>query len=140
MPLIYRVMTLDGAGPLVANTARGLGVRVGGGTNTDIPVDSDGKVCPDTGGMSVAPSWRDLPLHRIPRRLKDIVPSAAGSNDDACWRMGNGPFIEAAVADGLVLKPDQPSHANVEPNETMSLARFCDRLASTREHWAIDES
>jgi hypothetical protein len=140
MPLIYRVMTVDGKRPLVADTARGLGVRIGGGTNTDIPVSSNGDVTPNTGGMSVAPSWRDLPLHRIPHRLRTVVHSAAGNDKDACWRMGEGPFVEASVADGLMLRPDRKAHGNVEPIESMSLVRYRGLIAATREMWEVDES
>jgi len=140
VPLIYRVMTVDGKCPLVADTARGLGVRIGGGTNTDIPVDSNGNVAPNTGGMSVAPRWQDLPLHRIPRRLRNIVPSAVGNDKDACWRMGDGPFVEDAVADGLMLRPDRTAHGNVEPSETMSLVRYRGFIAATREVWEVDEN
>jgi hypothetical protein len=133
-------MTVDGDRPRVADTARGLGVRVGGGTNTDIPVDPHGNVSPNTGGMSVAPNWRDLPIHRIPRRLKHIISSATGSNEDACWRMGDGPFIEDRVAEGLILRPDRATHGNVEPSELMSLIHYRGLLALTQQNWNVDES
>jgi hypothetical protein len=130
---------VDGYRPLIADTARGLGIRIGGGTNTDIPVDTHGNVSPKKGGMSVAPNWRDLPLHRIPRRLKNIVPSAAGNDKDACWRMGSGPFIQDTVAAGLVLRPDRPVHGNVEPSETMPLTSYQEFIAATQELWIVDE-
>lgn len=131
---------MDGRRPLVADTARGLGVRVGGGTNTDIPVDPHGGVAPNTGGMSVSPNWRSLPIHRIPRRLRDIVLSATGSNEDACWCMGEGPFVEDKVANGLILRPGRQAHGHVEPSELMSLDHYRGLLAATRENWKIDES
>jgi hypothetical protein len=132
-------MTVDGEKPLVADSARGLGVRVGGGTNTDIPVKANDDVEAETGGMSVAPSMRDLPLHRIPRRLKDKVPFATGNNVDACWAFGDGAFIAGPLADGLMLRPDSSTHANVEPRETMPLATYRSYLAKTRDAWAVDE-
>lgn len=52
--------------PVAEPTARGLGARPG----VDIPVDSNGMVHPDTGGISVAPeSARNLPPHRRPENL-----------------------------------------------------------------------
>jgi hypothetical protein len=45
---------------------------------------------PFMGGMSVAPQWRLLPVHRIPRRLRAKFPQAAGKNSVFLWRMGEG--------------------------------------------------
>lgn len=141
MPLVYRVMTVDGDKPLIANTARGLGVRVGDGPHDDIPVDANGRVAPSTGGMSVAPSWRDLPEIRIPRRLRDKgVLFARGRNVDACWRLGEGAFVAGTVADGLMLRPDRPDHGTVEPNAVKALHQYLDDLTVTHELWVIDES
>jgi hypothetical protein len=139
MPKIHRVMTLDGDHPVVTNSARGLGVRAGGGPNDDIPVTSSSDVNPETGGMSVAPTWRDLPVQRIPRRLKDLAPGAVGSNRDTCWRMGEGDFIAGKVAQGLVLRPDSANHGLVEPEVTMPLNDFVKYVALTRDSWIVDE-
>jgi len=38
--------------------------------HADIGIDAEGMVEPGTSGMSVAPAWRLLPTHRIPRRLR----------------------------------------------------------------------
>jgi hypothetical protein len=43
-----------------------LGVRVPPDAKADIAVGAEGMVEPRTGGMSVAPAWRLLPVHRIP--------------------------------------------------------------------------
>jgi hypothetical protein len=140
MPLIYRAMTLDGDKPLLANSARGLGVRVGGGAHDDLPVDAVGHVAPDTGGMSVAPAWRQLPDVRIPPRLRSKgALSARGKNGDACWRLGEGDFVLEVVAEGLRLRPDRADHGTVEPDQVMSLERFLGNLAATRDLWTIDE-
>ena len=133
-------MTVDAGQPKVENSARGLGVRAGGGPNDDIPVDLNGRVTTGTGGMSVAPSWRDLPVQRIPRRLKDIAPGAAGSNRDACWRMGEGIFDASPVARGLVLRPDSLNHGIVEPEVAVPLADYVRNLIATREMWMVDET
>ena len=141
MPRIYRVMTPDADGlPKVGTTARSLGVRVRSRPDDpeDIAVDS-GHVAPGTGGMSVAPSWRDLPLHRIPQRLAHQVPNAAGRDTDACWRMGDGPFEAGDFAEGLSLRPDHPEHGVVEPSHRMTLDAYRAALAATRDRWTIDE-
>ena len=141
MPLVYRVMTVDADGsPKVGTTARSLGVRVRSRPEDpeDIAVDS-GHVAPGTGGMSVAPSWRDLPPWRIPRRLMHLVPKAFGKNEDACWRMGDGPFKAGHVAEGLSLRLDRPKHGVVEPNNRMTLGAYRAALAATRDRWTIDE-
>lgn len=140
MPRIYRVMSVEGEKPLVANSARGLGVRIGNGPHDDLAATASGEVVPETGGMSVAPSWRDLPSHRIPRRLKHISPDATGQNRDACWQMGEGKFTPAPVAEGLVLRPDGPSHGTVEPYLRISVKDYLHDLGATRDRWMIDES
>jgi hypothetical protein len=142
MPLIYRAMRADGAKPLVGPTAQTLGVRVPPDPNADIEVGPDGKVNPEGGGMSVAPAWRLLPLHRIPKRLRPEVPGAVGSNSLHCWCMGAGPFTAGPVAAELLLRPDageQPRHGVVAPAREMPLSDYQDALAATREEWSIDE-
>ncbi|MEX3970503.1 RHS repeat-associated core domain-containing protein [Paraburkholderia caribensis] len=64
---VYRAMKTGGDNlPIAEPTARGLGARPG----VDIPVDSNGMVHPDTGGISVAPeSTANLPPHRPPESL-----------------------------------------------------------------------
>ena len=141
MPLIYRAMTVDGDKPLIANSARGLGVRVGNGPHDDIPVDANGDVAPSTGGMSVAPSWRVLPEIRIPRRLREKgVLFARGKDVDACWRLGDGAFVATPVTEGLMLRPDRHDHGTVEPNGLIALDQYRNNLGATRELWEIDES
>ncbi len=65
---------------------------------------------------------------------------ARGSDDAACFRFGDGPFEAGAFADGLVLSPDSPRHAVVEPASRMPLADFEAALAATRAGWIIDEA
>jgi hypothetical protein len=132
--LIYRSMTREGDRPRIGPTARSLGARVPG----DIAA-RDGRVWPGTGGMSVAPAWRDLPPWRIPRRLIHLAPDAAGNHEDACWRMGEGPFEIGRVAEGLALRPDRPGHGTVEPSEATTVDRYQADLATTRDLWHIDE-
>ncbi len=143
MPLVYRAMTRDGDKPKVGASARCLGVRVADekqpNKKADVTVDDNGMVRPNTGGMSVAPSWRELPLSRIPSRLRDKKPHARGSNRDACWRMGEGTFEAGPVGEKLILRPDSYKHGLIEPSEAMLLDDFQVALAATQDHWSIDE-
>jgi hypothetical protein len=139
MPRVYRVMAVDGKRPRIGSSARTLGVRVPPDKHADILVQPDGTVQPRTGGMSVAPSWRDLPLHRIPERLRSAVPGAVGNNKDACWTMGEGSFEEGQLAAGLVLRPESSNHGFVEPAVTVPLGQYQRDLFATRDRWVIDE-
>ncbi len=136
MPLIYRAMTRDGEKPRIGPSARTLGVR----PSVDITPDENGLVMPQTGGMSVAPSWRELPPHRIPLRLQPIAHDAVGRDDDACWCMGSGDFVDSPLTDSLDFRRDQSDHGIVEPSRTMELNDFQVALAATRDLWEIDEA
>lgn len=136
MPLIYRAMTRDGEKPRIGPSARTLGVR----PSVDITPDENGLVIPQTGGMSVAPSWRELPSHRIPLRLQPIAHDAVGSDDDACWCMGSGEFVDSPVTNSLDLRREKSDHGLVEPSRTMELHDFQAALAGTRDLWRIDET
>ncbi len=73
-PKVYRAMKKDNdEKPSVEQTASGLGVRLW----ADISIDATGNVVLDNSGMSVAPAWRDLELHRIPKRLRTLVPGGS---------------------------------------------------------------
>lgn len=142
MPVIYRVMTNQDGKPKIGATRRTLGATARCGDESDkvdIPTDSHGIVRPNTGGMSVAPSWRDLPRHRIPARLRRLLPSAGGKNEDACWRMGEGPFQDAPIASGLRLRVTSRIHGVVEPAVVESLDQYQADLAATQNVWVIDE-
>ncbi len=142
MAIIYRVMTNQDGRPKIGPTRRTLGVKARPGDESeevDIPTDWHGIVRSNTGGMSVAPSWRDLPRHRIPARLRCLLPSACGKNEDACWRMGQGPFQHASVASGLCLRVTSRIHGLVEPAMAVSLDQYQSDLAATQNEWVIDE-
>jgi len=130
-------MKKDGDGmPMVDRTASGLGVRPG----TDINTDAAGNVVLDENGMSVAPAWRVLELHRIPKRLGTIVLGARGSNNTYCFTVGTGPFLRNSFAQGLELIPDTAIHAAVAPIATVPLAQYEFDLMATRPDWVIDET
>lgn len=136
-PKVYRAMKKEADDlPTVDQTATGLGVRPG----MDINIDSTDNVMLDGGGMSVAPAWRNLELHRIPKRLGTIVSGARGTNATYCFTAGAGPFQRASFAEGLELIPDSAVHATVAPAATVFLVDYEAALAATRPEWVIDES
>jgi hypothetical protein len=139
MPKICRSMVEDVGKPMVGPEGRMLGVRVAPNPQPDIPVDPNGNVQPNSGGMSVAPEW---PYFLVPRRLRAIRSDARGRNDLVCWSMSEGPFERGDISDGLLLRPDpdNPSkHGFVEPAREMSIDEFQECLAQTRDQWVRDE-
>ncbi len=118
-----------------------LGVRIPGiGVDrADVQPDPEGNVGPG-GGMSVAPTWYKLPLHRIPKRLKDKMPrevsrSPTGTPARCIWWMGEGPFVDGELASGLRLRRTSETHGQVEPARVMPLEKFSAQLAKTRNAW-----
>jgi hypothetical protein len=120
--------------PTVSQTS--LGVRPG----IDVDLDPRNNVLVNGKGMSVAPSWRDVNVNRIPRRLRPIVPGAAGSNSTFCFRMGSGAFVRGTVANGLTLEPDSGRHGNIAPDQMVPLATYEADIAATRANWQEDET
>ena len=130
-------MLSDSDKPVVGSESKMLGVR---GNGYDIPIHSDGTVSPQTGGLSVTPDWRLLPLFLIPRRLQSKLEDARGSNRLACFRLGSIPFQNATIGKLLLLRPDSAEHGTIEPSQEMQLIEFQDALAATRDLWVIDEN
>ena len=141
MPRIYRSMRkAEDDKPIVDATGKRLGVRgtpVNG--KQDVDLDDDGKVVLNDKGMSVAPSWRDLPYFLIPRRLKAISLGAKDSSELYCFAMGDRLFQDDPVAVGLELRCDSSTHGNVVPQLLVPLAEFQNDLANTRDQWIVDE-
>ena len=136
-PKVFRAMRRDADHhPTVDQSATGLGVRPG----IDVNIDAADRVILDGGGMSVAPGWRELELHRIPKRLGTVVPGAHGSNNTHCFSTGSGPFQPSSFAKGLVLIPDSETHGVVAPEAIVTLRQYEADLAATREDWVIDEN
>ena len=89
----------------------------------------------------MAPGWRQLPSHRIPMRLRDKgAPDARGKNEDACWKMGQGPFQSGRLGEKLVLDVDGMDHGTVQPAQKMVQIEFEQALAATRNDWQKDEN
>lgn len=140
MPTIYRAMRADGAYPQCGCSKTTLGVKIGSEGTDDIVADRHGVVYPRTGGMSVAPSWQDLPAHRIPRRLRGKCPKAMGNNSMLCWKMGDGDFADGIISRELVLRVYRPGHGVVEPATRTSAEMYQAALESTQLSWEVDES
>jgi len=138
MPLIYRAMLRDGDRPKIGPSKSMLGVKVGNDWHDDIAADENDNVHPAAGGMSVAPAWRVLPAHRIPKRLRSLCPQARGSNQLECWRMGAGPFESGAITDELRLTVDSARHGVVGPATVLSRSAYEAALAATADQWTID--
>jgi hypothetical protein len=137
MPLVYRVMKKDEDDrPTVEQSASGLGVRPG----TDVDLDPQCNVIANGKGMSVSPAWREMPLLRIPKRLRDKVRGARGPNNRFCFQTGAGPFQAGEFAAGLELVPDSPRHGCIAPAQNIPLSRYQGDLAATRSDWQIDEN
>ena len=92
-------------------------------------------------GMSVNPGWRAASSYpRIPRRLRHLMPGAAGSNNHFCFRTGTGPFQQGAFAAGLTLEPDSATHGNIAPAQVVALAQYEADITATRLDWQVDEA
>jgi hypothetical protein len=143
MPKVYRAMREAEGKPALG--PRDLGVRTPPDSNADISPDAAGMVSPGTGGMSVSPSIVDLPLHRIPKRLRPLLQphglDATGKDDLHVWSMGEGTFVDGPVAGELMLRldPRKSSHGFVEPDRVMALNDYEDALKVTRDQWRVDE-
>jgi hypothetical protein len=124
--------------PRIASDGKGLGVR-GAPVNgvTDVDLDEEGRVVLNVKGMSVCLDWP--PYFLISKRLKDRFPEARGPVDLYRFTMGEGPFDDGPVADGLDLKKDKVDHGLVVPRELVPLDRFQTDLANTRDRWTEDE-
>ncbi len=132
--LLFRSMrpAADGR-PLVAPSARGLGVRsdqVSGVFHYDLALDPvSGLVLPGTGGLSVAPADpARLPRHRRP-------PSLGGAGGDPVFAIAR-----LALGPDLAYRPDpeRPTrHGFIEPARPMSLDEFQAALAATRPRWVV---
>ena len=122
---MFRAMKVEPDGlPKVGRSSRELGVRLDGPT-IDISVGEDGTVEPETGGMSVAlDAARNLPKPRLPRSL-------GGEGRDPVFTM-----FKADIPKNLLVRPDRPKHALVEPIRRCPLADFESALTSTRPFWS----
>lgn len=112
--------------PQIGPSARQLGVRTEG-PKPDIPIDAQGMVHPETGGMSVSPhDPMGLPEHRRP-------PSLGGTGKDPVFSMNS-----QSLPEGLQYRPDPRSpqtHGFIEPSGPMSIEEYQRLLGSTASSW-----
>ena len=122
--IIFRAMKEDSKGkPLTGNSARTLGVRIGG-KYADILINGQGKVHPNTGGMSVTPDTPlKLPKSRLPKSL-------GGEGRDPVFSF---PIVDLPVS--LTLRSDTRYHALVEPLKSCLFQEFEQNLHGTRGDW-----
>lgn len=142
VPTMYRSMKRSPDGkPTVGSKSKELGVRVPPDPHTDVDLDSSQFVILNRRGMSVVDNWRIQQVHLIPKRLKNLVQGAIGSDNMSCWRLGLAPFAEGTVTESLdlVLKTNNSRAGNIVPRISQHVQDFQDALESTRNHWIVDE-
>jgi hypothetical protein len=143
MPTIHRSMkrATDGL-PVVGSNSKELGVRVPPNPDPDIDLDPSDFVILNDKGMSVAANWRNFLAHLIPKRLKPLLPGAAGGNSLTCYKTGTGPFAAGAVSTdlNLVVKQGNNQRGNVVPAQVIHRDQFQADLAATRAQWSQDET
>ena len=135
-PRMYRAMKPDGVHPMTGASATTLGARA----PKDLAVDTQGRVRPRIGGMSVRPRLLDMPAAFLPGRLKHLNRNAGGSNTVVVFRFGDAPFAAEPVTQELSLRPDAPDHGVVEPSTEMNFDAYQQALWATRERWVNGES
>lgn len=119
MPIVFRAMhSADDGGPLVEPSARGLGVRA----DYDLPVDENGNVEPESGGLTVRPTMKAIP--RQYRKDRFTV-----------WKLDTDALPEA-----LRHVEDNPKHGSVEPAWAMSFDDYEAAIADTRSDWVAVET
>lgn len=124
----YRGMTADGDRPALGASSKTLGVRWArsgeAGKNRDIEVDANGRVHPDTGGLSVAPSI--MSAHEVQNK----VPASS----KPFWRIPDrelGPRKLKYRDDPI--RPGK--HGFVEPKQDMTIAEYEQAIRDTRDAW-----
>lgn len=134
--------------PQIGTASNMLGVRIPVEDQpdrvADVFPDGMGMVHPYDGGLSVARSIDDLLPHFVPRRLRNFVEGAIGSNSRHVWSMGKGNFSDGGIAHRLILrrKPERSDGkvlGLVEPAAVMSLEYYQSALAATQLQWLLDE-
>lgn len=122
--MIYRAMKeADDGSPETGRSARTLGVRVEG-RHADLPLDPQGFVEPNTGGMSVVPDDPlNLPKHRRPRSL-------GGEGRDPVFAID-----VVILPNALSVRMDTSTHALVEPRIRCHYSKYEKALYSTRKAW-----
>ena len=113
LEVLFRGMKQNNNVPLIGNTADKLGVR----PNVDIKV-VDGKVYPNSGGMSVNTSITNIPPHRKPIEFGGTQKGSSMFQIDS-----------DNLGDLLMFKPDKNgTHGVIEPARSMTLEEYQEAL------------
>jgi hypothetical protein len=128
MAKLYRSMRDDGSGkPEVSPTARGLGVRPGGG---DVPARlPNDLVYPGQGGLSASPDTPlNLAVFRRPAKFQ-------GTGKDSVWEIDSAvlPLFNLSYR----IDPKTPKHGYIEPAVPMTLDDYQRLLAATQSEWRL---
>src|SRR5688500_8759537 len=124
---VLRAMKADEDGkPTIDNTARTLGVRIGG-RRPDVVVAASGFVLPETGGLSVSPPPpANLPEHRRPEEY-------CGVERDPVWEMNIDCLPPMPTYRQDPNTPDR--HGFVEPDRPMHMYEYEAFLRPTQTRW-----
>jgi hypothetical protein len=109
--------------PKPGSSARTLGARC----NIDIPINEDGFVEPEMGGMSVSPPPpENLPYIRRP-------PKYGGTGKDPVWAVDTDKLPEEL---GYRPDPERPDeHGFIEPSRRMVFEEYQRAIHATRGLW-----
>ena len=119
---LFRAMkSADDNLPVLGQSARELGAR----PNQDIPVDNQGNVQSQSGGMSVtADDVMHLPPHRRPLAFM-------GTGKDPVFSIQE----EQLSPDLIARQFGSQHHYLIEPRENCTFSQYQINLHSTRPHW-----
>jgi hypothetical protein len=122
MSKFFRAMKSDNNNfPQLGQSARELGVR----PNKDIPIDAQGYVHPQTGGMSVTvDNVMYLPAHRRP-------PNFNGTGKDPVFSINKEQLPKTLKA----RQQGSLHHHLIEPSDIYTFTQYESNLYSTRPNW-----
>jgi hypothetical protein len=140
---IYRSMLKGADGsPKIGPTANELGVRPPDGVkkcDVDLCPTRKTVVLANGKGMSVASSWRKLPLHRIPKRLEKQAKGATGRNDCSCFKLADFEYKDFDITESLKHTAGKSAHGLIHPVSEINIVDLQGELAATQKMWSVDE-
>ena len=125
---LFRSMKEDVTGlPMIGQSGRKLGVRLGDDPTSDVTAIQDSDlVFPNQGGMSVAP---DDPMHLLRHRRPQ---SLGGTGLDPVWSLETND-----LEPNLQFRQDSSTHGVIEPLQAMTLQQYQAALSATRTRWKL---
>jgi hypothetical protein len=100
-------------------------VQPGNKNTDDIPLDLNGCVHPETGGMSVFDNPNHLPKHRKPKWMP------GGEGRDTLFEI-DSQFLIGGIA---IRNSDLKGHCLVEPSLVCPYSVYATAICSTRTNW-----